>query len=188
MKKISSKIFSNKVIAAFRKSTVGTLCIIVVSLFILSAGCVDNGKENESEDEVVSLVSLKDTKWKLTEIILVSTADHNYPVDNREIIDCSGKNIIYDFQTDTTLVITGDRIENSLQNGEYVYHYIYRPHSTVRDTLLSIPSPNLSINGEGMYCGFTEGGSGYKMGIARHIYKDKVLAYLGSYSFTKIIE
>jgi hypothetical protein len=36
-----------------------------VSLFILGAGCADNGKENEekkNEDEVISLVSLKDTK------------------------------------------------------------------------------------------------------------------------------
>jgi hypothetical protein len=47
MKKFSLKIFSNKAVAVFRKSTVGTLCIIVVSLFILSAGCADNGKEND---------------------------------------------------------------------------------------------------------------------------------------------
>jgi hypothetical protein len=38
MKKISLRIFSNKAVSAFWKSTVGTPCMIVASLFILGTG------------------------------------------------------------------------------------------------------------------------------------------------------
>jgi hypothetical protein len=64
MRKISSKIFSNKVVAAFRKSTVGTLCIIVAFLFILSAGCADNEKEIDL---------LLGTTWKFVGYVDVQT-------------------------------------------------------------------------------------------------------------------
>jgi hypothetical protein len=56
MKKISLKIFSNKAVAAFRKSTVGTLCIIVAFLFIMGAGCAneENGEYDEYSHVVIT--------------------------------------------------------------------------------------------------------------------------------------
>jgi hypothetical protein len=64
MRKIDEP-FSNKAVAVFRKSTVGTLCIIVVSLFIMGAECADNGKENELKEipcKEYSLVDI-DCQW-----------------------------------------------------------------------------------------------------------------------------
>jgi hypothetical protein len=92
MKKISLKIFSNKAVAAFRKSTVGTLCIIVAFLFIMGAGC-DNEKENE-------IVSLKGTKWKLAGIVDVQTGE----LKELEPKDCE-ECYTLEFDTDSTALL-----------------------------------------------------------------------------------
>jgi hypothetical protein len=44
------KILSNKAVAAFRKGTVGTLCMIVMTLFIMSTGCANDEKEKEEKE------------------------------------------------------------------------------------------------------------------------------------------
>jgi hypothetical protein len=55
----------NKTVAVFRKSMFGTQCIIVSFLFILSAGCADNGKENEPTEIPFTEYSLTgtDCRW-----------------------------------------------------------------------------------------------------------------------------
>jgi hypothetical protein len=63
-----SKILSSKAVAAFWKGTVGTLCMIVMSLFIMSTGCADNEKENGN-----GIVSLKDTKWRMAGFVDTQT-------------------------------------------------------------------------------------------------------------------
>jgi hypothetical protein len=63
-----NKILSSKAISAFRKSTVGTLCMIVMSLFVMSAGCANDEKENRNE-----IVSLKDTKWRMVGFVDTQT-------------------------------------------------------------------------------------------------------------------
>jgi hypothetical protein len=258
MKKISLRIFSNKAVAAFRKSTVGTLCIIVAFLFILGAGC-DNEEENETgeisltncqwvnlnfDDSVIvinsktelekyvtketlppidfskhtlllasgvsprkvelintSLLNCSATKYELqvtvydnsriitenwyisiivpkisdiaevnlkTDFVQIGPAHYRenligkwelirittFPVDyyqNRKEIDCSEKNIVFDFQTDATLVITGGSVENNFPKGKHVYNY----GIPVMGILVTY-GPNMEIDGERMYCYFSE--------------------------------
>jgi hypothetical protein len=64
MKKSILKIFPNKAVAVFRKSTVGTLCVIAAFLFIMSTGCAKNEKEIDS---------LLGTKWKFVGYVDVQT-------------------------------------------------------------------------------------------------------------------
>jgi hypothetical protein len=65
MNKIN-KILSGKAVAAFRKDTVGTLCMSVMSLFIMSTGCTKKEKEKEP---------ILGTKWKLVGIVDVQTGE-----------------------------------------------------------------------------------------------------------------
>jgi hypothetical protein len=81
-------------------------------------------------------------KWKLIEI----TTTYNYDYQNREIINYSKENIIYDFQTDNKLIITGI-IPNDLSEGEHAYEY-KKPNVDP----LALPGPNLSIDDFHFYC------------------------------------
>jgi hypothetical protein len=105
MKKNISKIFPNKAVAAFWKSTVGTLCIIVTSLFILSAGCADNEKENEDENEIVSLTG---TKWELAGIVDVQTGE----LKELEPKDCD---YCYTLEFDSDSTATGFSAGNKIK-------------------------------------------------------------------------
>jgi hypothetical protein len=76
MNKIN-KILFGKAIAAIWKSTVGTLCMIVMTLFIMSAGCADNENEKEEPAEISC------TEYSLTETDCQWT---NLGTDNSVII------------------------------------------------------------------------------------------------------
>jgi hypothetical protein len=84
-----SKILSGKAVAAFRKGTVGTLCMIVMTLFIMSIGCADNEKE-----------PILGTKWKLVGIVDVQTGEL------KEIVP---RKSYFDFETGR--IVDGDTID-----------------------------------------------------------------------------
>jgi hypothetical protein len=60
MKKVY-KILSTKAKAAFRKGTVGILCIVMTALFIMSAECTKKEKENEPVEIPFTEYSLGET-------------------------------------------------------------------------------------------------------------------------------
>jgi hypothetical protein len=76
-------------------------------------------------------------KWKLVEIITVI----GYGNENADTVDYSNSNIIYDFQNDSILIITG-YVPNDLSEGEHTYEYTQPPFSPYAISWYS----NLSIN------------------------------------------
>ena len=97
-------------------------------------------------------------KWKLIEIWDYT----NYNLENTEIIDFSGNDIIFDFQRNNKLVVMGNVPDDlfffdDVQKGEHYYIYnepIYGP--------LSVMGPNLIIGmeswlGKGRYYGDIDG-------------------------------
>jgi len=88
--------------------------------------------------------ALQGTKWKLIEVSIAK----NY--QQSEIIDYSEKKIIYEFQENNKLVITGNIddlfIFDDFQKGEHFYEYS-KPN--VCPTCL--PGPNLKIDEKGSY-------------------------------------
>jgi hypothetical protein len=84
--------------------------------------------------------TLADTRWKLIEVWILK--DNDYPA---EIIDYSEKNIIYDFQGNDTLVVTGKTdslfIFDYFKEGEHFYEY-----RALNVCPLCTPGPNLSID------------------------------------------
>jgi hypothetical protein len=84
--------------------------------------------------------TLADTRWKLIEASILK--DNDYLA---EVIDYSEKNIIYDFQGNDTLVVTGKTdslfIFDYFKEGEHFYEY----RELIVCTLCT-PGPNLSID------------------------------------------
>jgi hypothetical protein len=76
-------------------------------------------------------------KWKLVEII----TRIGYGDENVDTVDYSNSNIIYDFQNDSVLLITG-YVPNDLQEGEHTYKYRQPPFSP----LTTSSNNNLFIN------------------------------------------
>ena len=85
--------------------------------------------------------TLAGTRWKLIEVSIIENS--NYPA---EIIDYSEKNIIYEFQGNDKLVITGKTdslfIFDYFKNGEHFYEY----RGELVGCPLCLPGPNLSID------------------------------------------
>jgi len=92
--------------------------------------------------ERVYSYTLQGTKWKLIEVSI--------PTDYQrfETFDCSERNVIYEFQENNKLVITGNVndlfIFHDFQEGEHFYEY-NEPHVCP----LCVPAPNLAIDKPG---------------------------------------
>jgi hypothetical protein len=76
LKKINkiNKILSGKAIAAIWKGTAGTLCMIVMTLFIMSTGCANDEKEKEEKEPA----EISFTEYSLTGAECQWTNPDNY--------------------------------------------------------------------------------------------------------------
>ena len=126
--------------------------ILFLSVMLLFFGCDNNsglskdGNAINTESAVGGYQQLYQEnitgKWKLMEIIAI----YNYDYQNRKTTDYSNDNIVYDFQTDNELTVTGN-IPNDLPEGKYRYKYV-RPNVGI----LAMPGPNFTIDDEQYFC------------------------------------
>ena len=130
----------------------------------------DSPLPTDSSDNAKTLAG---TRWKLIEVSIIENS--NYPA---ELIDYSEKNIIYEFQGNDKLVITGKTdslfIFDYFEEGEHFYEYIeLNVCPLCAPDNLSTPGPNLSIDrpplgqGDGRYFAKLEDG---KLKIAGDTY------------------
>ena len=106
------------------------LFFALIAIGLMGTACEKN-KNTHAEDII--------GKWKLVEVSI----NKNFDYENREIIDYSSNNIIYEFLSDNKLIITGS-VPDSLSLfddfKEGVHFYDYR-----KPDFTCAPAPNLSI-------------------------------------------
>jgi hypothetical protein len=104
----------------------------LTAMLLLLAGSVSCGKNEDENPYRENIIG----KWKLVEIITVI----GYGNENADTVDYSNDNIIYDFQNDSVLLITG-YVRNDLSEGMHTYNYTQPPH-----TPLNMWNGNFSID------------------------------------------
>ncbi|MDR1197434.1 MAG: hypothetical protein LBK94_00260 [Prevotellaceae bacterium] len=115
---------------------------IVTILLLLAGMMIACGKENNEDNENPYRENIIG-KWKLVEIITIV----GYGNQNIDTVDYSNANIIYDFQNDSILIITG-YVPDDLSEGMHTYRYGQPPH-----TPLDAYDGNFSIdNMHGGWC------------------------------------
>jgi hypothetical protein len=105
--------------------TIKSIFLVSVCVAVLLAGGCSNDNEpgngggGGGKGEPISSEQTIVGRWKLIEVSTMLNSNY----DDSEIIDYSGNNIVYDFQINNKLVITGF-ISGDLQEGEHLYEYI----------------------------------------------------------------
>ena len=117
-----------------------SLCALAM-MGLLIANC---GDSSVAPSPVKTLI---DTKWRLTEVQIVR--DYHQQV---EIFDYSEKNIIYEFQRNNKLVVTGNAgdevfVFDDFEEGEHFYEVNW--DDPCKGDPLCDPGPNLRIDGKG---------------------------------------
>jgi len=137
----------------------------IVLAFLLSCLFLTNCKKNN--DDTGDIIG----KWKLIEVSIYK----NY--QQYEITDYSKKNIVYDFQENNKLIVTGNIpnlfIFDDFQEGEHFYEYfipIFHPNGLTGKNL-TIDKPNLGDSKGHYYCSVSVNEKTIKMGIG----SDKVI-------------
>jgi hypothetical protein len=114
----------------------------LAAIMLLMAGVVSSCEKNNEDNENPYRENIIG-KWKLIEIITII----GYGNQNTDTVDYSNSNIIYGFQNDSILIITG-YVPDDLSEGMHTYRYGQPPH-----TPLDAYDGNFSIdNMHGGWC------------------------------------
>jgi hypothetical protein len=100
-----------------KKTIFKTAAILLILVgMISSCGKEKERDENPYRENIIG-------KWKLVEIVTTI----GYGNQNTDTVDYSNSNIIYDFQNDSILIITG-YVPDDLLEGMHTYRYNQPPH------------------------------------------------------------
>ena len=117
--------------------------ITIVLLVFICSSCKPE-YENLNRDDIIG-------KWKLVEVTIFKTYYQPYERQS-EITDYSNDTIIYDFQSNKKLVVSGVIIDTlslfeCFKEGEHFYEYIKHPDPpSGRNAPIPEPGTNLSID------------------------------------------
>jgi hypothetical protein len=110
-----------------------------VAILLILAGMMISCGEEKNEDNENPYRENIIGKWKLVEIVTTI----GYGNQNTDTVDYSNSNIIYDFQNDSILIITG-YVPDDLLEGMHTYKYEQPPYGPLVLWLSSISIDNMS--------------------------------------------
>ena len=132
---------------------VGFLLLVIV----MAVGCKDSNAIKPKEEIEPTPEGTIIGRWKLIEL-MIDTIPHYEPIKHG-VIDYSNSNIVYNFQTNNRLVVTGS-IPNDLfmfddfRAGEHFYEYEERNPNTMPYPNLLIDDPKFGDERGVYYCNF----------------------------------